>query len=278
MRNLSHFVGIDHPEKVFLTNHRGFSLVEILVVSGIISIIGLALASILSQSSSTQRQLTQKIDQLTFRSYLVDLMADETTCSCMINDIPVKANDKNHVVPLNMLREGCNTDPNRFLAKADQPLPGSTGLTVNELSFGKVEALGGSNYRGTLRVSFNYLDGIKRRPLELETMFTLPNPGQTAIGPSACISANGAGRVYRCSIITTQDPGEENIGTYVRAKMCVLQTVAFDQSSSGTTQCWAQEAPSGWTLRMIQKDSPGQCSWLCFGNLAPTPPGFCQEL
>lgn len=259
------------------TRESGFSLVELSIVTGIIAIIALSMAEILSKSSHSQMLLSQKTDSIILRNYLVDLFGNQKVCSCILNGIQVNGSDPQFNQELSQLKGDCH---GTVILEKEKKLEGSTNIKVRKISFGKLQSLGsgGSPYRGLLHIELDYTDGMDRHPIEIPAVVDAP-AGVSTLDADSCEGSLEQTRMFRCTSMDSNSSGSHHGPTiFVRANVCVLSSLTFDQSQSGFTNCHAEKSGKVWSLYAEHKDSPTACKWTCYGNLQNTPPSGCSVL
>jgi len=144
----------------------GFSLVEMLVAVGILSVLGLAFATFVTSNTKNLKFIEQKADSLEFRNYLILSLQNSSICTCQLNptlttddsnDANLEFNseivDGSQVINIRRLRTGCAaTDP--LLANEGQTFP--SGLKLEKIELRNLLPTGVTNeWQGDIVISWN---------------------------------------------------------------------------------------------------------------------------
>lgn len=193
-------------------NEKGMSLVEVMVVSGILAISGLVLMNLISGQSQMQKSLAQKSEMQDLKQSLLSALSNPATCACQLNP----ANNTSNVFPLTFdstaatppsiemttLYGGCDAAnrPSFPVATEGQVLPGTqTGLKVAKIFLSNINAVGNPAnriFKAEFTVQFDpTTEVIARQPVTISQFFTAdPTQPATAQQVLTCSSAPlGAG-------------------------------------------------------------------------------------
>lgn len=72
----------------FKIKHSGFSIIEIMVVAGLMSIVGLAITSVITNSGKSQKKLEQKDTQTGIASYVRSILTNPALCAAAFCEGP----------------------------------------------------------------------------------------------------------------------------------------------------------------------------------------------
>ncbi len=133
----------------------GFSLVEVLIVVGLLSVIGMGIASMVSDMSSAQVALQEKFATIEAGNGLSRAFADPAICSFQLQQGtgPYDVSVPNATISYPEIRLGSSpTSP--IIAKTGDPLPGypANKMVVQSITLKNIALIGGSNYSGDLEV------------------------------------------------------------------------------------------------------------------------------
>lgn len=144
----------------------GFSLVELLVAIGIMSIIMAGMAALGVNLSRESKALQQKLETIEMEQVLVRLMSERSACDCMFRGIDWRS-DAAMEIPL--LAKGCNSTPGSYLISAGKPLSDyGAGVEISRISLQNPTDIGGNNRVADLVIEFSRSSLIRPlRPLRI---------------------------------------------------------------------------------------------------------------
>ncbi len=107
-----------------LARQNGFSLIEAMLVVGILSFLGVGLSSIIVNVTREQRASQEKLGLLDVKNTLMTAMNNSALCQSQLNQgSPFDLTGSNLNISYNELRIG-NTPTSPLIAKVGEPLPG----------------------------------------------------------------------------------------------------------------------------------------------------------
>lgn len=167
-------------------NTRGFSLTGSLLGIGIMSVIAMGLASVMSDANSSAAQLAQKLELLALKTDLTETLANPAVCTCQLQGVNISgAKGANNYINIPSIKAGCSAS-SPALAIAGQILPGSqTRMRVSTIQIGNlIEVTGSNDLRGTILVT--------------------PDPNSTrrsfrAISVTQSVKVDASGRIVACT-------------------------------------------------------------------------------
>ena len=136
---------------------NGFSLIELVVSIAVLGIVTLAVMTMLTNVTSENKFLSQKIDALDFAESLRSEMLNSGNCPCQFSTVVIDASSATIPdVSLPQLTASCTAGA-PVIATPSAPLPGSAnGLHVASIRFSGIAPTGNPNeFTGTFEVAFD---------------------------------------------------------------------------------------------------------------------------
>lgn len=209
-----HKLNFNANEKVFGSNHvkGGFTLVEVMIALGILSIIGLGVTQLILAQFKMVRTIAQRQEIVSFTNLIVQQFSKPTVCGWQMlgrkivaNPIPTQAAPSSTKLVFTELRQGENAT-SAILAKVGENLPGSSlGLLVNSISFSEIYAssvpAGGNanDYVGMLEIGFTSNEQANRPvrfPITFQTLASDPMADKTIVKCAGTSSSAGPNLRY----------------------------------------------------------------------------------
>lgn len=169
---------------------RGFSLVEVLISVGLMSIMAIIFTSVLTNYHKSINWLAQKGDAVDLKNQMMSTLNNPTICSCQVNpnltadnsndsNLSFNSNTTSGAASMNMIRirSGCGaTDP--IVAEAGQRL--SNGLRVASVTLANLRPATSpatTAWLGDFTVTFDQgSDSLPIRPVTMTSRLTLATP------------------------------------------------------------------------------------------------------
>lgn len=143
-----------------ILNQNGFSLIEILIASGIIAIVAMAMASMTSSQQKQMRLLEQKSETIDLKNTLAKLLYDPAICTTQLQNLPLTPD-----VALNFVNKDISSINTAVestpivagpVAGVSSPLPNSkTGIKVDGLRLQNFVLIKPGVYRSIMEISFD---------------------------------------------------------------------------------------------------------------------------
>ncbi|MCM2282467.1 MAG: prepilin-type N-terminal cleavage/methylation domain-containing protein [Bdellovibrionaceae bacterium] len=177
-------------------DQSGFSLIEVVVVMGIMTVLTLGFASYMSFVNTELRAAHQKMEFMELRTTLGRTLSDLSTCSCQLNLHASTFNGAAAMTSASVSKLNSSCDPAASVIIEDgQPVANSnTRLTVQAIAITDIRPLGVSNkYEGKFTVSLQN-DGLVRglRDIRIDVQFmTDPASPPGAKKIQSCVFVNG---------------------------------------------------------------------------------------
>lgn len=182
-------------------NQKGNSLIQVLVAGGIMVIISLSVASMMSNQNKEAKAMGEKLLSYELESQMKALFENSDYCNCAFQG---KTFDMTQAPPVIVAADQfanlvngysvpvptCTTSGGNFIPAVGVAVPGST-MTVGSLGLGGLTLVSAGVYKADLRIGFNNsLRSMK--PMKTNVQFSINMAGGT--GPSArpFVSCSGA--------------------------------------------------------------------------------------
>lgn len=120
-------------------NNTGFSIIEVLVALGIMSMVGLGVMTVASDSGTHSQILKNKLELLEIEQAIVRLVSDKNSCGCMFQGIALPGAGGS--VNLNALKNGCKVGVGANLLQAGNPPNATSMLTIDTIKLTNFEDL-----------------------------------------------------------------------------------------------------------------------------------------
>ncbi len=135
-----------------IINAVGFSLVEMLVLIGLLSIIALISASLINNLNRELKAVEQRADSLNLRGTLEVTLASLPICSCLMSSFAAPFDPTATSTAVSEIKSSCAAGASTII-KAGQLVDG-TQLTVNQIALENIEQLGPDLYKGQIKVNY----------------------------------------------------------------------------------------------------------------------------
>lgn len=165
-----------------MNNSKGFSLTGTLMGIGMLGMISLGLARVMSDASSSTVKLAQKLELLAFKADLTETLANPAVCTCQLKGLAVNgALGQGKFLEIPKIASGCDGGAPDLVRSKDF-LPGTqTQLRISKIEIGNLSLVAGNSYRGLVRVSpDNTSTKSSFRPVEISQSFKLDASGRIA--------------------------------------------------------------------------------------------------
>ncbi|MCM2281831.1 MAG: hypothetical protein NDI61_08285 [Bdellovibrionaceae bacterium] len=138
----------------FSPGEHGFSMVEVLMVTGLLVGLSFFMMATLMNLQQTQKGLVQKNEVIELKQTLLATMANPATCSCQLAGLKFNSESTTSVIPLNSLKAGCGAG-SITIAQPGQLVPGTqTGLRIDQVRMAGFNSSGGSAYTANFEITF----------------------------------------------------------------------------------------------------------------------------
>lgn len=244
---------------------KGFSLIEILLVSAILLTISLAIGSLVFQMQKAAKLAEKKVEALELRAAVSRILMNLPVCSCILNSYasPFRQPSPSGRAETNVtqLEDNCGSTAPQLIAAANAYIPGSrTRLKLGNISLSNIrpDPSTVNRFRGELRVDFDGDGDIQLQSFDFDIDFTTIGPLE-AKDPTTCTyvaGLNGSAGIpglflppgTSTQTLGTCPTGEVLTGIQSSGITCVdVNTLIV---SSGFTP------PSGWTPPPVTSPTP----------------------
>ncbi|MCM2280948.1 MAG: prepilin-type N-terminal cleavage/methylation domain-containing protein [Bdellovibrionaceae bacterium] len=134
-----------------ILSEDGFSLIEMVIASGILLVLALGMSSFYTTMSKENSALQQKLNTLELEQAVVRLLGDADACSCMFSGLAMGTINSN--IDLSTpLKNGCSSD---ILIAPDKPISASSSVTVNTIQLKNLKVIAPGRRGADLEVSFS---------------------------------------------------------------------------------------------------------------------------
>ena len=160
----------------FFHAQSGLSIIEILVGIGILSIVGLAIMTLMSSLQRETRYLQQKLNALDLEKHLIAITADGRVCRRAITD-NVYTFDKNDLnnTSLDIPELYSSDDPSApILIKQNTAISSDRNdLIIDKIIINSLKEIAANRFTGNLMIAFKS-DNLQRRlkPIALKQIFS----------------------------------------------------------------------------------------------------------
>jgi len=199
--------------------NRGMSIMEVLVATGLLSIVSLGVMSMISSQNKEVTALTEKLGAKDVQEQLINMMSVPDFCSCLMRgltlntttapmtlssnpvDIPMGYNQP---IPVPLTTPCTPNSADRVVPPSGGKLSG-LAVRVNAISYKDINPLGSNKYSAKLNVSLMPNSGV--RPLadiKASVVFTVNGADPAAAQRfQACGSAVPVATIPKCRICFT---------------------------------------------------------------------------
>lgn len=158
-----------------INNTIGFTIIELMVALGIMSIMGFAFTAIIINSNREMKALEMKADSLSLKANVEGALSNLDTCSCLMNSY-ASSFDSDHLSMtasnISVIKSSCESSASTVAAENADVV--GTKLVVDKIKIENIEYLGtAESYKGKLRISYQpSMLGIRPlRPITLDIRF-----------------------------------------------------------------------------------------------------------
>jgi len=155
--------------------NRGMSIMEVLVATGLLSIVSLGVMSMISSQNKEVTALTERLGIKDVEAQLVNVMNVADFCSCLMRgltlntttapmtlssnpvDIPVGYNQP---IPVPLTTPCTPNSANRIVPSGGNKIAGYN-VRVNTITYTDINPIGSSKYSANLKVSFDPSSGVR---------------------------------------------------------------------------------------------------------------------
>ncbi len=205
------------------TNAKGFTLVGALIAASVIGVVGLSIASILSNVSQHQKLMAQKFDAMTLQVMLTQMISLPEYCTSQLRDTPDLPRKFNALgvttsapspTPIDLGLIRTTSDPaSPVLAQSGQPLPNSS-LIIDKVQLANIMQFSANRYIGELQVTFSNKSQLARRALTVPgVLFDADVTDPTKAAITNCLAPTVATTAAGQHLVVTQEyPSGQNGG------------------------------------------------------------------
>lgn len=173
----------------------GFTLIETMIVVGILAIISYSMTSMLVNSGKELRKLAIRHEKLEHRAYLQKALADASICTCNLQAAVAPFPETASQVNVANLKVDCAATAT-VIAQPNTQVPATnTTLRVKTIEIKNISMLAANRFQGTFQVSYDLPDGTDAGlPWEAIVKFrTDPTSPSSAKVFTACESVSFSG-------------------------------------------------------------------------------------
>lgn len=222
-----------------MRSKNGFTLIEVLIVMGIMSVVALGFAQMLTTQMRFQKQVGQSMERNQFGQFLSNILNDANNCPCQFTGHTIFASTAN-VTGIQDLKSTCGTQA-QTIANGSAPLPGSeTGLKVSDISLVQVTPAGANTYTARLQVQFDPASTVvSLHPVSQPLVLQTDNTGKVITCSNAeanCLSLGGIWNGTNCSFSLNPASACQSLGGTWTGSSCTSASnpAANCQSLGGT--------------------------------------------
>lgn len=243
-----------------MIKNRGMSLVEVLVAVGIMSIVALSFATMMSNQQKEAKAVSETLAKLDLEKLLIAALADGSICSFELTQGPTTfdstllASATPPVLTLPSIHAASNAAAPLLVANNAQASPSSNSLTVQSIKFEAITNAGNANqYLADLKISFNSGTVRSIRPIALKMILNTSSasPANAKLITS-CLRAPGTGDLWTITPANIADiyynTGKVGIGTLTPAVTLdvvgPVQATSFLYSSDSRLKMNIREIPN----------------------------------
>lgn len=193
-----------------IKNQKGFSLVEVLVASFLMLILGLAMVTMTVNQQRQNKALQQKLDVMEVEQTLLRLLAEPQSCQCMFQGLVWNPDGQNNLPDLTTIKNGCATGANNTLLSHNAVITGtSSSLKVNAIKVKNAKDIGGNNRTADIEISFlSAPDMPPVKSILLSSQSFSINPADSKIdqclgvagADKMCVSMGGSWSAGKCTL------------------------------------------------------------------------------
>ncbi len=191
---------------IFGKKSNGFSLIEVMIAIGILSIIIAGTTSYMTMQHREIKSLTEMLAKLDVEKFLIAALADGSVCSGELTNsalnpsAPYRINSTSAAtladtsISLNEIYSGSLPTSPVLIRRGQPPSPMTNSLLIEDIRFGNLQATGvGNQYLAQFTISFNGNLVRQLKPLILKKTITLNNADPIASRTiTGCLSTSSS--------------------------------------------------------------------------------------
>lgn len=183
-------------------NKKGFSLIEILVAVGIVSIVGFALTTLFISTQKQNKFIEQKLEKVELEQSIVKLLSDNSTCSCLLNG-PAWSTGTTEI-NLASLKNGCSGND---LIQASQPINPNSQIRIDTIKIKDISDVGSGMISGVIEIKLK--DTIQpMKPIVISGQSFITDNVATPTKITSCLGGSiNSGNAIACGPNTTKTAG-----------------------------------------------------------------------
>lgn len=221
-----------------INNKIGFTIVELIVALGIMSIMGFAFTAIVINSNKEMKALEMKADSLSLKSSVEGTLSNLNICSCLMDSYASTFDADNIATAasnITTIKSSCEVAASTVVAEnADVA---GTKLAVDKIKIENIEYLGvAESYKGKLRINYQQsVLGIRPlRPISFDIRFkTQVGSPSNAKKIVLCDFVGGGGGMAPPLNIPSCPPDQYLRGIQDGQPLCSAVVVAGNASDEG---------------------------------------------
>jgi type II secretory pathway pseudopilin PulG len=189
------FAKADSRSHSIVKNSRGVSLVEVMIVIGIMSFVALTMASMLSDMTKAQAALEEKLAAIEAGNGLNRVFADSDICTAQLiqSGQPVDLTLKGTEIEYNAIKLGIDTT-SPVIVEKDKSLPGykNNKMKVQSIVLKNIMFISGNNFSGDFEVTLDPKTTVRAlKPFGVKSIIFSAAPPHTASTVAGCSTKTG---------------------------------------------------------------------------------------
>jgi prepilin-type N-terminal cleavage/methylation domain-containing protein len=174
------------------SNSKGFSLIEILVAGALISVVSMAMMTMMKSQETQVQRINQKMEVNDIKNQLQTLFTSSAACLCQFAPSQTfnSTDASGHqFITLDKIKLDCASS---ILLQVDQKT--ETGLVVDKIQFADLRPTSPTQWLGNWTVYFKNSALAEFKPMKLGQIVTIDNSVPSAARITSC---TGSGQSYR---------------------------------------------------------------------------------
>lgn len=219
-----------------MKNSKGFSLIEILIATILISIVTLGISSLIYQSVVQTNYVKNKVEFNGYLQLASNILGKPNGCDCNFIGSSFDATDPNYKKAIPSILESCSPGAGMFIKKSTTA--GTARYEADDIYLANFSSTGNpEEYSAELYISPK-VQGVPLKPIGIPIIFNTvagsPNNGKLINGCGQILAAtpptlqNPISGNGQCTISWTASSGEQPITYYLK------QSTTAGQASNGT--------------------------------------------
>ena len=171
-----------------MLKNRGMSIIEVLVATGLLSIVTLGVMSMISSQNKEVTALTERLGVKDVEAQLVNVMNVADFCSCLMRGLTLNATSVpmtlsanpvdipmgyNQPIPVLLTTPCTPNSVNRIVPSGGNKIAG-LNVKVNTITYADINPLGSSKYSANLKISFDPNSGVRpHADIKASVIFTV---------------------------------------------------------------------------------------------------------